>query len=364
MLRSLLIFSVVSLALSIVHSTKLNFENHTLYSLSLYSTKQLDVINQLQINPDFDIWNNIQSLDEEIDVFLSVESFEKYKKILKAFGIKYRVKNSNIQQAIDEELVGNFQIPFRKLFSNSNVTRYLNYKEIVELMSRLSYENSFLVSNYSAAKTHLNNDLMVLKLKTPTSVRSLWLDCGIHAREWITISTCVYIMEKLIDSYKNNDLDVVRLLNYYEIHIMPVANPDGYEYSITTDRMWRKNRNSNDNSGCYGVDLNRNFGFFWSTGGSIITYCGIVLVAINSYESLTIYGNETIQGYIDRGVQNMDPHIFSLFESVFQKMIQFDQNQLVSGESDAGVTLSARYAMRYFANVSETLKETQVETKV
>ncbi|CAF0777038.1 unnamed protein product [Brachionus calyciflorus] len=102
------------------------------------------------------------------------------------------------------------------------------------------------------------------------------------------------------------------------------------------------------------------------TSNQIYTYCGIVLVAINPYESLPIYGNETIQAYNGRDVQNMDPHIFSVSESAFQKMIQFDQNQsiIVSGESGAGKTVSAKYAMRYFANVGGSSEETQVEKKV
>lgn len=52
-------------------------------------------------------------------------------------------------------------------------------------MNRLSLDNSDFVSNYSAGKSHLGRDLMVLKLKTPTSQRSMWLDCGIHA-------ACIY----------------------------------------------------------------------------------------------------------------------------------------------------------------------------
>ena len=40
---------------------------------------------------------------------------------------------------------------------------------------------------------------------------------------------------------------------------MPMLNPDGYEYSRTTDRLWRKNRRQPPNEGCFGVDLNRNF---------------------------------------------------------------------------------------------------------
>jgi myosin V len=98
----------------------------------------------------------------------------------------------------------------------------------------------------------------------------------------------------------------------------------------------------------------------------IYTYCGIVLVAINPYEQLSIYGNEMIKMYNGQDVQNMDPHIFAVSEDAFQKMIQYDQNQsiIVSGESGAGKTVSAKYTMRYFANVGGSSEETQVEKKV
>ncbi|MCL4130309.1 UNVERIFIED_CONTAM: hypothetical protein GTU68_012983 [Idotea baltica] len=40
---------------------------------------------------------------------------------------------------------------------------------------------------------------------------------------------------------------------------MPVNNPDGYAYTWSDDRMWRKNRRKYDEDLCYGVDINRNF---------------------------------------------------------------------------------------------------------
>lgn len=44
----------------------------------------------------------------------------------------------------------------------------------------------------------------------------------------------------------------------------------------------------------------------------------------------------------------------------------FDENQsiIVSGESGAGKTVSAKYAMRYFATVGGSEAETQIEKKV
>ena len=42
--------------------------------------------------------------------------------------------------------------------------------------------------------------------------------------------------------------------------VVPVLNPDGYEYSHTGDRFWRKNRRPPSGANkCHGVDINRNF---------------------------------------------------------------------------------------------------------
>ena len=41
-------------------------------------------------------------------------------------------------------------------------------------------------------------------------------------------------------------------------------NPDGYRYSYTEDRLWRKNRATNNDTNCKGVDLNRNHDYNWS----------------------------------------------------------------------------------------------------
>ena len=82
------------------------------------------------------------------------------------------------------------------------------------------------------------------------------------------------------------------LLNMFDFFLLPVVNPDGYEFSHTTDRLWRKNRAPNSEAGplitktkqkiknflmndviaewsqvfglCRGVDLNRNFGYKWA----------------------------------------------------------------------------------------------------
>ncbi|XP_077944665.1 unconventional myosin-Vb isoform X7 [Gasterosteus aculeatus] len=98
----------------------------------------------------------------------------------------------------------------------------------------------------------------------------------------------------------------------------------------------------------------------------IYTYCGIVLVAINPYEQLHIYGEEVIRAYSGQNMGDMDPHIFAVAEEAYKQMARDERNQsiIVSGESGAGKTVSAKYAMRFFATVGGSTSDTNVEEKV
>lgn len=126
---------------------------------------------------------------------------------------------------------------------------------------------------------------------------------------------------------------------------------------------------------------------------------GIVLVAINPYESLPIYGADIISAYHGQNIRDMDPHIFAVAEEAYKQMSRssnpehltfalktgvemfFTQSNLlfldcverrdernqsivVSGDSGAGKTISAKYAMRYFVTVSCSSGETSIEERV
>ena len=107
-----------------------------------------------------------------------------------------------------------------------------------------------------------------------TSVRHVFMvNCGIHAREWISPAVGLHVFRQLIDSQINGFTDFTTnfslrtMLRNADYYFIPVHNPDGYEYTWTTNRMWRKNRRQNTST-TFGVDLNRNFGTGWGGAGS------------------------------------------------------------------------------------------------
>lgn len=86
-----------------------------------------------------------------------------------------------------------------------------------------------------------------------------------HAREWAAASAALWIAHQLVER-DGIDPDVTALLDRYRIVVVPVVNPDGYRYTWTTDRLWRKNRRDNGD-GSHGVDLNRNWDAAWGGPG-------------------------------------------------------------------------------------------------
>lgn len=93
-----------------------------------------------------------------------------------------------------------------------------------------------------------------------------------HAREWVSGMTNMYIATKLLFEYETDQS--IRTINWY---IIPIVNCDGFAYSWSDDRLWRKNLRKGSSDKCKGVDINRNFDFKWSaTGGESEDPCSEV----------------------------------------------------------------------------------------
>ncbi|XP_045029724.1 carboxypeptidase A1-like, partial [Daphnia magna] len=99
-----------------------------------------------------------------------------------------------------------------------------------------------------------------------------FFDCNIHAREWITAATCVWIIDQITTGYGSYP-EITSLVDQYDWKFVPIANPDGYAYTWNTDRNWRKNRLVNNESTCVGVDANRNFPIGFAGSGSSSDPC-------------------------------------------------------------------------------------------
>ena len=143
-------------------------------------------------------------------------------------------------------------------------------KEEVEQLAR---RHPYLTKTVSIGKTVQGQDIVAVKVtkaadKTKDGKRPsvLYLSAQ-HAREWITPEMTTRLLRRVVEGYSSSR-SMKRLLSRTELWFVPVANPDGYDYTFTEgQRLWRKNLRDNDGDGEItgndGVDLNRNWPTKW-----------------------------------------------------------------------------------------------------
>ena len=104
--------------------------------------------------------------------------------------------------------------------------------------------------------------------------RAVFIAGGTHARELMNPDAIIELAIDLVLSYSNDTNityggktftanDVKLILEAMDIWLLPCVNPDGRNYVMTADDMWRKNRRDNPGTTCDGVDLNRNADVMW-----------------------------------------------------------------------------------------------------
>jgi extracellular matrix protein 14 len=92
--------------------------------------------------------------------------------------------------------------------------------------------------------------------------KTILITGGLHGREWISTSSVSYLLWSVITSYDKEPM-ITKLLQNFDIVFIPVLNPDGYEYTWQTDRLWRKSRQQTKMRFCRGLDLDHAFGHGW-----------------------------------------------------------------------------------------------------
>ncbi len=148
---------------------------------------------------------------------------------------------------------------------------YHTYEQVGEELQRLAQERPDLAKLVSLGHTYEGREIWALKIsknaqsdETKHKPGIVFTGCH-HAREWMSMEAPLYLAQQLVENY-DTDEKVRQRVDNAEIWVIPLVNPDGYEYSRTEDNWWRKNRRPVDNIICgprgrhgIGVDLNRNY---------------------------------------------------------------------------------------------------------
>jgi len=220
---------------------------------------------------ELDIWRDVSHPGANVDVHIKASDVTNVKEMLTKNNIKFSLMIDDLQQIVDEEQISNQKNAYAFGF---DYNKYNPYSSIKFELGNLGRKYRSRAKLFNVGKTALGQRMVGIQITDGSPVGSkpiIWIDGGIHAREWVSVSTVMYLIRELLESKSE---EVKKALQKYEFHILPVFNVDGYKYSFTGvrgARMWRKTRSSY--GGCKGADPNRNWSFKWGVAGTSRTAC-------------------------------------------------------------------------------------------
>ncbi|XP_070786865.1 carboxypeptidase B2 [Enoplosus armatus] len=250
-------------------------------SITPKTQEQVDVLKNVSTEYETALWQPISSQyikeETQVHLFVPANSSETVKELLQKHGITHEVLLDNANELIEMQTRNDSTDPRS---SSTFYERYHSLGDIYYWINRTQQDNPSTVKIILIGSSYEKRPIYALKLSLNNrpNKKAMWIDCGIHAREWISPAFCLWFVQYSLSFYNQNQ-DITHILDNMDVYVLPVLNPDGYEYTWTTNRMWRKNRSFSKSSSCIGVDLNRNFDANWCTEGAshepcTEIYCG------------------------------------------------------------------------------------------
>jgi hypothetical protein len=251
---------VVAVTLAFADAEIKHFNGYQVIHADVGTKEQFDILLQLQNTyPELDFWND-PAFPGGADLLLSPEQKPKILQILHSAGITFKTVISDVEALIaqQKEEALNPKLEFWEAYQRMDtIFNWMNALEIV-------FPN--LVTIQTIGTSTEGRPLRLLKISTGGTERkpSIFIDGTFHAREWISPATVTWMLnELLVNASQYQDI-----LTGADLYILPISNPDGYEFTHTGDRLWRKTRSLNAGSTCIGTDLNRNFNHMWGGIGT------------------------------------------------------------------------------------------------
>lgn len=237
------------------------YENYHLYSVFPSSRAHGNQLQEMQMNSDSLIF--LQHLKDFAKIIVAPHKVDDFELQMKQSGMEIKLDSSNVQEIVDMER-------YRNLKGRSNDFNWEAYQKlpaINEWLNEQAKRHPEVASVHVIGESYEKRDILALKISQRRGNKAVFIEAGIHAREWISPAVATFFINELLN---NNSPEMQSFAHKYDWYFVVNVNPDGYVHT-EKDRFWRKTRKPYRN--CFGADPNRNFNVSWGSAGASKNPC-------------------------------------------------------------------------------------------
>ncbi|XP_058127314.1 zinc carboxypeptidase-like [Anopheles ziemanni] len=242
------------------------YDHFRLYRLFIETELQVKILQQLEDRSDsYSFMGHARQVNQNLTIMVAPHKIAEITELLERFELQGTVLLYNMQELIDRE-----QLTIKPKTTPPAEFNWQYYHHLTTINQWLQLQvNTYgYLELIPLDESYEHQQLVGVKLAKNPENTAIFLECGIHAREWISPASCTFVLNELLTSTRP---DVRNLADNFNWFIFPVVNPDGYRYTFERDRLWRKN--TRPYGLCLGVDLNRNFASDWNGPGASSDPC-------------------------------------------------------------------------------------------
>ncbi|CAH2055629.1 unnamed protein product, partial [Iphiclides podalirius] len=243
--------------------------SYVVYQVTVADDRQAQQVYALENQMGLDMWSYAMPSRPGL-VLVPGSKRQLFQQAVLSLGAKYEIQTENVKESLEME--------DRLLAAAAERSNRANGSLSFDTIHRYEVVDAYLVelaAKYptvtvaSAGRSFEGRDIKYLKISTTnfedSSKPVIMIQSLLHGREWVTLPSSLYAIKKLVIDVTDRDL-----VDKIDWIILPISNPDGYEFTHTNTRFWRKNRSTGHMVGnfCLGVDLNRNFDINWGQWSS------------------------------------------------------------------------------------------------
>ncbi|XP_018574461.2 zinc carboxypeptidase [Anoplophora glabripennis] len=350
------LFALLSLTVNLCLAEKIRYDDYKVYRLIPNDVETLKILKQMEDTQhlsDYNFFSPVVKVGGPVDVMVPPHQVDYIENLAKSREMNSSVVMQNVQKHIDNEGVR----PESRAGS-FDWSSYHTYDEYNAYLTSLETSYPNIVTLLRGGHTYEGREILGVQVSFSSANQNnaVFLESLIHPREWISGAVTTYILNEILTS---TDSEFRSFAESYDWYVFPVYNPDGFVYTHTNDRLWRKTRTPYTDS-CFGVDANRNWGYYWNTGGTSDDPCSEVYGGPTAFsETSTKSLSEFISAIGSRLVAYIGFHSFAQlilipYGYTADHLDNYDETYPIGLK--AAESLASRYGTSYnVGNVAETI---------